>query len=158
MCQWCLVSSQFYSCVFSADLAFELDVTLFSWYKPLPLPHVNVDWNMIHMRKAVRSVSKQGHCQPCFHSGHRVCINLYYFVMLCPDKSAHWSQVTAVKRRRWDFVCNCFVLNSFPLDGKDKAVEVGTMPELVTLLNDDDTDVRAQAAGAVMTYVKDYLT
>ncbi|KAJ7375789.1 Radial spoke head 14 [Desmophyllum pertusum] len=40
---------------------------------------------------------------------------------------------------------------SFPLDGKDKAVDVGAIPELVTLLADDNTDVRAQAAGAIMT-------
>ena len=43
---------------------------------------------------------------------------------------------------------------SFPLDGKDKAVDVGAMPELVSLLKDDNTDVRAQAAGAIMTYVQ----
>lgn len=42
---------------------------------------------------------------------------------------------------------------SFPLDGKDKAVDVGAIPELVSLLGDDNTDVRAQAAGAIMTYV-----
>lgn len=42
---------------------------------------------------------------------------------------------------------------SFPLDGKDKAVDVGAIPELVSLLADDNTDVRAQAAGAIMTYV-----
>ena len=40
---------------------------------------------------------------------------------------------------------------SFPLDGKDKAVDVGAIPELVLLLKDDNTDVRAQAAGAIMT-------
>jgi len=39
------------------------------------------------------------------------------------------------------------------LDGKDKAVDVGAIPELVSLLADDNTDVRAQAAGAIMTYV-----
>ena len=43
---------------------------------------------------------------------------------------------------------------SFPLDGKDKAVDVGAMPELVSLLKDDNTDVRAQATGAIMTYVQ----
>ena len=32
-------------------------------------------------------------------------------------------------------------------------MEVGTIPELVLLLKDDNADVRAQAAGAVMTYV-----
>lgn len=40
---------------------------------------------------------------------------------------------------------------SFPLEGKDKAVDVGAMSELVSLLKDDDTGVRAQAAGAIMT-------
>ena len=39
------------------------------------------------------------------------------------------------------------------MDGKDKAVDVGAIPELVSLLADDNTDVRAQAAGAIMTYV-----
>jgi len=39
------------------------------------------------------------------------------------------------------------------LDGKDKAVDVRAIPELVSLLADDNTDVRAQAAGAIMTYV-----
>ncbi|KAK2568437.1 Radial spoke head 14-like protein [Acropora cervicornis] len=37
------------------------------------------------------------------------------------------------------------------LEGKDKAVDVGAMSELVSLLKDDDTGVRAQAAGAIMT-------
>jgi len=46
-----------------------------------------------------------------------------------------------------------FFFCSFPLDGKDKAVDVGAIPELVSLLADDNTDVRAQAAGAIMTYV-----
>jgi len=44
-----------------------------------------------------------------------------------------------------------FFCRSFPLDGKDKAVDVGAIPELVLLLKDDNTDVRAQAAGAIMT-------
>ena len=39
---------------------------------------------------------------------------------------------------------------SFPLDGKDKAVEVGTVAKLVELLQDENTDVRAQASGAIM--------
>lgn len=39
------------------------------------------------------------------------------------------------------------------MDGKDKAVDVGAIPELVSLLADDNTDVRAQASGAIMTYV-----
>lgn len=44
-----------------------------------------------------------------------------------------------------------FKFDSFPLDGKDKAVDVGAIPELVLLLEDDNTDARAQAAGAIMT-------
>ena len=55
-------------------------------------------------------------------------------------------------------IYSCFVLCSFPLDGKDKAVDVGAMPELVSLLKDDNTDVRAQAAGAIMTYVGNKLS
>ncbi|KXJ18833.1 radial spoke head 14 homolog [Exaiptasia diaphana] len=39
---------------------------------------------------------------------------------------------------------------SFPLEGKDRAVDVGAVPELVKLLQDCETDVRAQAAGAIM--------
>lgn len=39
---------------------------------------------------------------------------------------------------------------SVPLDGKNKAVEVKSVPELVTLLKDKDADVRANAAGALM--------
>ena len=44
-----------------------------------------------------------------------------------------------------------FKFYSFPLDGKDRAVDVGAIPELVLLLEDDNTDARAQAAGAIMT-------
>ncbi|CAG2239140.1 Radial spoke head 14 homolog [Mytilus edulis] len=39
---------------------------------------------------------------------------------------------------------------SVPLDGKNKAVEVKSVPELVKLLKDKDADVRANAAGALM--------
>lgn len=39
------------------------------------------------------------------------------------------------------------------MDGKDKAVDVGAIPEVVSLLADDNSEVRAQAAGAIMTYV-----
>ena len=40
---------------------------------------------------------------------------------------------------------------SVPLAGKNKAVEVRALPALVTLLQDKATDVRAKAAGAIMT-------
>ena len=40
---------------------------------------------------------------------------------------------------------------SVPLAGKNKAVEVRALPALVTLLQDQATDVRAKAAGAIMT-------
>ena len=40
---------------------------------------------------------------------------------------------------------------SVPLAGKNKAVEVRALPALVTLLQDNATDVRAKAAGAIMT-------
>ncbi|XP_067945309.1 radial spoke head 14 homolog [Watersipora subatra] len=39
---------------------------------------------------------------------------------------------------------------SVPLAGKNKAVEVGTVPHLVKLLEDEDVTVRANAAGALM--------
>ncbi|XP_046860020.1 radial spoke head 14 homolog [Xenia sp. Carnegie-2017] len=39
---------------------------------------------------------------------------------------------------------------SFPLDGKNKAVEVGAIKSLVPLLHDSDADVRAKTAGAIM--------
>ena len=39
---------------------------------------------------------------------------------------------------------------SFPLEGKDKAVEVGAVEALVPLLQDGNCDVMAQAAGAIM--------
>lgn len=39
---------------------------------------------------------------------------------------------------------------SVPLAGKNKAVEVGTVAQLVKLLEDEDTFVRANAAGAIM--------
>jgi len=39
---------------------------------------------------------------------------------------------------------------SAPLDGKNKAVEVNSVPELVKLLADSSSDVRANAAGALM--------
>ena len=51
-----------------------------------------------------------------------------------------------------------FCTSSFPLDGKNKAVEVGAMVSLVPLLCDKDTDVRANAAGAIMVYVIKSLT
>uniref|UniRef100_A0A1I8J1N9 Radial spoke protein 14 n=2 Tax=Macrostomum lignano TaxID=282301 RepID=A0A1I8J1N9_9PLAT len=38
---------------------------------------------------------------------------------------------------------------SVPLDGKDKAVEVGTVPALIGLLGDNASAVRANAAGAL---------
>ncbi|XP_048581464.1 radial spoke head 14 homolog [Nematostella vectensis] len=40
---------------------------------------------------------------------------------------------------------------SFPLEGKDRAVDVGAVPPLVSLLRDNSAEVRAQAAGAIMT-------
>ncbi|PIK34347.1 hypothetical protein BSL78_28834 [Apostichopus japonicus] len=40
---------------------------------------------------------------------------------------------------------------SVPLDGKNRACSVNTLPALVTLLDDTDADVRAKAAGAIMT-------
>eukprot|EP00794_Sanderia_malayensis_P016651 gene16651-18341_t len=39
---------------------------------------------------------------------------------------------------------------SFPLDGKDAACDVGTVPILCMLLEDKSTEVRASAAGALM--------
>jgi len=42
--------------------------------------------------------------------------------------------------------CDC----SVPLDGKNKAVEVKCMAQLVALLGSPDIDVRANAAGAIM--------
>ena len=43
-----------------------------------------------------------------------------------------------------------YVLSSFPLDGKKKACEESTIPSLVILLRDDNAEVRAKAAGALM--------
>ncbi|KAL5007337.1 hypothetical protein ScPMuIL_016143 [Solemya velum] len=40
---------------------------------------------------------------------------------------------------------------SVPLNGKNKAVEVQTVPELVCLLKDSNPDVRANVSGALMT-------
>ncbi|XP_071795758.1 radial spoke head 14 homolog [Asterias amurensis] len=39
---------------------------------------------------------------------------------------------------------------SIPLDGKNKACEVNTLPPLVTLLGDSNPEVRSKAAGAIM--------
>lgn len=39
---------------------------------------------------------------------------------------------------------------SVPLAGKNKAVEVETVSAVVKLLSDEDVDVRAKAAGALM--------
>ena len=44
----------------------------------------------------------------------------------------------------------CFVFFSVPLDGKNKAVDVKSVPPLVRLLKDKEPDVRANAAGALM--------
>ena len=43
-----------------------------------------------------------------------------------------------------------FFTFSVPLAGKDKAVEVKCVSTLVSLLKDEDSDVRANAAGAIM--------
>lgn len=45
---------------------------------------------------------------------------------------------------RWTVFC------SVPLAGKNKAVEVETIPVLVSLLLDDEVSVRAFSAGALM--------
>ena len=46
---------------------------------------------------------------------------------------------------------NCFfIVNSAPLDGKNKAVEVHSVTPLVGLLKDSSPDVKASAAGALM--------
>ena len=42
---------------------------------------------------------------------------------------------------------------SFPLEGKDKAVEVGAVKALIPLLSEGETDVKAQAAAAIMAWV-----
>ena len=44
----------------------------------------------------------------------------------------------------------CFVFFSVPLDGKNKAVDVKSVPPLVRLLKDKEPDVRANAAGTLM--------
>lgn len=65
---------------------------------------------------------------------------------------AIWAYILKIRSIRWTGVLrHYFFCCSFPLDGKDKAVDVGAIPELVLLLKDDNTDVRAQAAGAIMT-------
>ena len=46
---------------------------------------------------------------------------------------------------------SCCVLYSVPLQGKDDAVSEETVPYLVKLLKDDNHEVRANAAGALMT-------
>lgn len=47
---------------------------------------------------------------------------------------------------------NVFFLHfcSIPLAGKNKAVEVETVPKIVKLLEDEEVFVRANAAGALM--------
>ena len=47
--------------------------------------------------------------------------------------------------------CLLFAFLSVPLAGKDKAVEVKCVAILVELLKDEDPDVRAKSAGALMT-------
>ena len=41
---------------------------------------------------------------------------------------------------------------SVPLDGKKKAHEVGSMKRLIELMGDEDADVRANCAAAIMLY------
>ena len=41
--------------------------------------------------------------------------------------------------------------SSVPLDGKNKAVDCNSVAELIKLLKDSSPDVRANAAGAIMT-------
>ena len=40
---------------------------------------------------------------------------------------------------------------SVPLDGKNKAVDCQSVAQLIKLLKDESADVRANAAGAIMT-------
>lgn len=47
-----------------------------------------------------------------------------------------------------------FQLNSFPLEGKDAACDVNAVPILSQLLADESSTVKANAAGALMAYVK----
>ncbi len=48
------------------------------------------------------------------------------------------------------FCAPCLFPSSVPLAGKDKAVEVNCMSQLVDLLQDENDQVRANAAGAIM--------
>lgn len=81
-------------------------------------------------------------------------------------KASGWSAATfrnemphcAASRLVWLFLIltNILILwsyFSFPLDGKNKAVEIGAILSLVPLLCDRDADVRANASGAIMVYV-----
>lgn len=43
-----------------------------------------------------------------------------------------------------------FVIFSVPLEGKKMVFQEDVFPDLVFLLNDDDAEVRANAAGALM--------
>ena len=41
-------------------------------------------------------------------------------------------------------------VTSIPLGGKEQAVQAGTVPQLVALLDDANDEVRAQSAAAIM--------
>ena len=45
----------------------------------------------------------------------------------------------------------CCMSCSVPLDGKNKAVDCHSVDRLIKLLKDESADVRANAAGAIMT-------
>ena len=46
--------------------------------------------------------------------------------------------------------------HSFPLEGKQQACAAQCIPQLVRLLSDRDSDVRAQAAGALMRWARHF--
>lgn len=75
--------------------------------------------------------------QHCNHSNNQ----LVTFLRCCP---------TSYKSTQFQ-CCELIHSDSVPLDGKNRACSVNTLPALVTLLDDTDADVRAKAAGAIMT-------
>lgn len=61
------------------------------------------------------------------------------------------STYTCVISYLYYYIINAYIFYfSVPLDGKNKAVDVKSVPPLVRLLKDKEPDVRANAAGALM--------
>ena len=78
----------------------------------------------------------------------------WLFSQRSPSPSLHW--LAALLAHADDSVragaCRAIMDLSFPLEGKDQAVDRGAVPAVTALLEDPIGSLRAAAAGALMRY------